>query len=660
MMGGGHGGRGGSGASDSDAPRRKLRQGTLRRVFRLYSPYRWQLSTVIVFVLITAVLNVATPLLLRSVIDGALEQRDRNELIWLTVGMMVVAAVSGVFNLVQAYLNTGVGLSVMRDLRRRVYSHLQKLSLSFFTRTRTGDIQSRVSNDVASTELVLTDTISNVISNTAIVLSSVVAMLLISWQLSLVALAIVPIFVFFTVRVGRKRRRLTGESQRALAELTARTGETLSVSGVMLAKTFGREQEQLERFEDDNIRLTKLSIRQQMTGRSFFVVVQTFFTMAPALVWLIGGLIFLDSPVGESTVSLGDMVAFTAIQTRLLFPLSGLLNRGVEVTSSLAVFDRIFEYLDLEPRITDPENPVELPLAGLRGEVKFSEVTFRYLETDRALAVTAFRTESGDDRGDLKTLRVETGAVETGNDGHAEDESQDESFKLGPISFDARPGTLTALVGPSGSGKTTAGYLLSRLYDPASGSVSIDGVDIRQLRQRDLARMIGVVTQETFLLHTSVRENLRYGKPDATEEEIVAAAQAAQIHDTVAAMPNGYDTIVGERGYRLSGGERQRIAIARVMLKDPRILLLDEATSSLDTLSERLIQQALSKLMAGRTTVAIAHRLSTVIAAQQILVMRHGQIVERGGHEELLASSDLYKRLYEEQFIAVPSLGAIT
>lgn len=664
MMRGGHGGRGGFGSPTPDAPRRKLRQGTLRRVAQLYSPYRWQLTTVIILVLITAVLNVATPLLLRSVIDGALEDRDRNELIWLTTGMMLVAAVSGVFNLAQAYLNTGVGLSVMRDLRRRVYSHLQKLSLSFFTRTRTGDIQSRVSNDVASTELVLTDTISNVVSNTAIVASSVIAMLLISWQLSLVALAIVPIFVFFTVRVGRKRRRLTGESQRALAELTARTGETLSVSGVMLAKTYGREQEQLERFEDDNVRLTKLSIRQQMTGRSFFVVVQTFFTMAPALVWLIGGLIFLDSAPGESAVSLGDMVAFTAIQTRLLFPLSGLLNRGVDVTSSLAVFDRIFEYLDMEPRIKDPENPVELPLSGVRGDVRFSEVTFKYLESDRAVPVTAFKDGDGDGRADLKSLgdvEERSDATDAGSAAReVEDEASDETFKLGPISFESRPGTLTALVGPSGSGKTTAGYLLSRLYDPVSGSIEIDGVDIRQLRQRDLARMIGVVTQETFLLHTSVRENLRYGKPNATEQELITAAQAAQIHDTIAAMPDGYDTIVGERGYRLSGGERQRIAIARVMLKDPRILLLDEATSSLDTLSERLIQQALSKLMAGRTTVAIAHRLSTVIAAQQILVMQNGQIVERGGHDELLATSDLYKRLYEEQFIAVPSLGAIT
>ena len=614
-----------------DAPRRPIKRATLRRVVRLYSPYRLQLGTVITLVLVTAALGVVTPLLIREIIDNAIENRDRPLLIWLVSAIIGITALSGVFNLLQAYLNTKVGLNVMRDLRRRVYNHLQKLSLSFFTSTRTGDIQSRVSNDVASTELVLTDTVSNVVSNSAIVISSVIAMLLISWELSTVALVTVPIFVFFTVRVGRKRRRLTGEQQRALAELTARTGETLSVSGVMLAKTFGREQEQMEKFEEDNDRLTALSIRRQLTGRGFFVVVQTFFTMAPALVWLLGGLIILGDDPNASNITIGDMVAFTTIQVRVLFPLSGLLNRGVDVTSSLAVFDRIFEYLDMEPRVKDPERPVEIDRGRVSGDVRFNEVAFRYPRDERAIAISA-EMESPPNEGDS-------------------------SFKLGPVSFDAAPGTLTALVGPSGSGKTTVGYLLSRLYDPDSGSVSIDGVNVRDMRQRDLGRLIGVVSQESFLLHTTVRENLKYVKPNATDDELIAAAKAAQIHDTVAAMPKGYDTVVGERGYRLSGGERQRMAIARVMLKDPRILLLDEATSSLDTLSERLIQQALSKLMQGRTTVAIAHRLSTVIAAQQILVMRNGEIVERGSHVELLDNSELYRRLYEEQFTAVPSLG---
>ena len=649
MMRGGHGNRGGFNAPVTDAPRKKLRRGTLRRVLRLYQPYRWQLTIVIVLVLVTAVLGIVTPLLIRRLIDDSIPNKNRSELVWLIGVMIGVTAASGVFNLIQAYLNTGVGLSVMRDLRRRVYSHLQKLSLSFFTRTRTGDIQSRVSNDVASTELVLTDTVSNVVSNSAVVISSVIAMLLISWQLSLVSLAIVPVFAFFTVRVGRKRRRLTGESQRALSKLTARTGETLSVSGVMLAKTFGREKEQMERFEADNDRLTEISIRRQMTGRSFFVVVQTFFTMAPALVWLVAGLIITGASPDESTVTIGSIVAFTTIQVRVLFPLSGLLNRGVDVTSSLALFDRIFEYLDIPPRINDPEHPVELPLDRVRGDVGFHEVKFRYpadeAQPPAAIASQSEVSSSNDLRRGLDADRAQA----------IEDEALDASFRLGPVSFEASPGTLTALVGPSGSGKTTVGYLLSRLYDPDSGSIRIDGVDIRDLRQRDLARMIGVVSQESFLLHTTVKENLRYGKPDATDDELVSAAEAAQIHGTIAVMPLGYDTIVGERGYRLSGGERQRIAIARVMLKDPRILLLDEATSSLDTLSERLIQQALSRLMEGRTTVAIAHRLSTVIAAQQILVMENGRIIERGTHSGLLKSSNLYRRLYEEQFIAAPA-----
>ena len=651
--GGGHGNVARSAASQLDAPKRKLRKGTLRRVFRLYQPYRWQLTVVIVMVLVTAALGIVTPLLIRRLIDESIPNNNRSELVWLIGIMIGVTAISGVFNLIQAYLNTGVGLHVMRDLRRRVYSHLQKLSLSFFTRTRTGDIQSRVSNDVASTELVLTDTVSNVVSNSAVVISSVIAMIVISWQLSLVALAIVPVFAFFTVRVARKRRRLTGESQRALSELTARTGETLSVSGVMLAKTFGREQEQMVRFEADNDRLTEISIRRQMTGRSFFVGVQTFFTMAPALVWLVAGLIITGASPGESTVTIGSIVAFTTIQVRVLFPLSGLLNRGVELTSSLALFDRIFEYLDMPPRINDPEHPVELPLDRVRGDVRFNEVTFRY-PADESPPVDVISQQTAAAQGNSRRR---------GGDDDREqafgDEALDASFRLGPVSFEASPGTLTALVGPSGSGKTTIGYLLSRLYDPVSGSIKIDGVDIRDLRQRDLARTIGVVSQESFLLHTSVKENLRYGKPDATEDELVAAAKAAQIHDTIDAMPLGYDTIVGERGYRLSGGERQRVAIARVMLKDPRILLLDEATSSLDTLSERLIQRALSKLMEGRTTIAIAHRLSTVIAARQILVMEDGYIVERGTHNHLLKSSGLYRRLYEEQFISVPSLGSV-
>lgn len=648
MMHGGSGNRTGFNAPTPDTARKPLRKGTLRRVLRLYQPYQWQLGSVILMVLVTAGLGIVPPLLIKRLIDDTLPNNDRADLLWLVSLMIGVTVASGVFNLIQAYLNTGVGLNVMRDLRRRVYSHLQMLSLSFFTRTRTGDIQSRVSNDVASTELVLTDTVSNVVSNSAVVISSVITMLLISLELSAVALVTVPIFVFFTVRVGRKRRKLTGESQRALSELTAWTGETLSVSGVMLSKTFGREQEQMERFHEYNDRLTDVSIRRQMVGRSFFVVVQTFFTMAPALVWLVGGIIITGNAPDQSSVTVGEIVAFTTIQVRVLFPLSGLLNRGVDVTSSLAVFDRIFEYLDMPPRVKAPERPVDIEIDRVQGEVRFENVVFAY-PSDELTPLAVLKRDNREQSGEGMSngLADQTGITPT-------EEAVDNTFVLGPLSFTAQPGTMTAIVGPSGSGKTTTGYLLSRLYDPTSGAIKIDGVDIRDLRQRDLAKLIGVVSQESFLLHASVKENLRYGKPEATDDELVSAAKAAQIHETIIAMPGGYDTLVGERGYRLSGGERQRMSIARVMLKNPRILLLDEATSSLDTLSERLVQQALSRLMEGRTTIAIAHRLSTVIAAQQMIVIEKGQIQDRGTHAELIHSSDLYRRLYEEQFASRP------
>ena len=601
--------------------------------------------------------------------------------------MIGLTAIGGLLNVWQWWLNVRVGLHVMQDLRGRLYAHLQKQPLSFFTSTRTGDLQSRISNDVMNTQEVLSDTIANVISSLATVISSIVAMLLISWELSLVALSLVPVFALFTVRVGRRRRKLTGETQKALADLTSRTGETLSVSGVLLAKTFGREREQIERFAQDNRRLTDLSVRQQMTGRAFFIVVQTFFGMAPAIVWGIGGWIITG---GSGSVTIGEMVAFTTIQVRVLFPLAGLLNRGVEISSALALFDRIFEYIDLRPAIEDPPQPVRVDRTQFRGQVDFEHVSFAYPSTigtamsdgrrpgqisapvpDAILSLSkdavlsprrpehversketleGRRPEAleGTGRDDAGTSYAATGNGLRGEQGE---------FALDDVDFVAPAGQLTALVGPSGSGKTTVGYLLARLYDVQSGAVLVDGVDVRQMALEDLNRLIGVVTQDTFLFHASVRENLLYGRPSATEEEMVEAAKAAQLHDMVAALPMTYDTLVGERGYRLSGGERQRVAIARVLLADPRILLLDEATSSLDTLSERMIQDALKRLMAGRTTIAIAHRLSTVIAADQIIVVDRGRIVERGRHEELLARSGLYLRLYEEQFISVLGLA---
>lgn len=595
-----------------DAPERPVRRDTLWRTVSLYRPYRRRLSGVIGSVLINAALGIVPPLLVATIIDDVIPNRDTNKLFTIAGIMIAVTVASGGFNLLQAHLNTHVGLSVMRDLRGRLYSHLQRQPVSFFAGTRTGEIQSRLTNDVTNTQLVLTDTISTIVSNAAIVIASVIAMLIISWQLSLVALGVTPIFVFFTVRVGRRRRRLTRQAQQAVAELTASAGETLSVSGVMLAKTFGREREQLERFDATNEELTAVSVRQQMTGRGFFVLVQTFFGMAPAIVWAFGGWLLFNNMGG---ISVGDIVAFTAIQTRLLFPLAGLLNRGVDVTSALALFERIFEYLDLEPEITDPPNPVPVDRRTARGEVAFQHVGFQY---DAARGI-------------------------------------EDSFGLEDVTFTAAAGRLTALVGPSGSGKTTIGYLMSRLYDVDSGSVRIDGVDLRDMALLDLSALVSVVSQDPFLLHASIADNLRYGDPAASDEDLARAAKAAQIYDTIAGLSEGFDTIVGERGYRLSGGERQRVAIARAVLANPRVLLLDEATSSLDTRSERLVQRALGELMEGRTTIAIAHRLSTIVAADQILVVEDGRIIDRGTFDELVSRSGLFRQLYEEQFTAIPT-----
>ena len=617
----GHGGH--MGRAFDDAPKRPIARKTLIRVAKLYRPHRNALVSVAILVIIWATLLVATPLLIRQIIDDAIPNADKSQLFWLTGWMIAVAAVSGAITYGTNFLNMRTGLTVMESLRISVYSHLQKLPLSFFTSTRTGDLQTRISSDVASTQMLLTDTLGVMLSNSVVVISAITAMLIISWELSIIALISLPMFTFAMIKVGKRRRELTRETQRSLSDLTSRTGETLSVSGVMLSKTFGREADQLEQFKQNNSELTVLSLRQAMTGQRFSVVMQTFFTIVPAIIWLLGGYLIIDA---QDSVSLGDIVAFTAIQARLLFPMAGMFMRGVQISSSIALFDRIFEYLDIDPKIKDPVNPVPVDPANFKGEIEYSSVGFRYSE----IAI-----------GDKKTAPTDEAAP----------------FTLDDISFSVPSGGLTALVGPSGAGKTSVGYLLARLYDADSGSVSIDGINVKDMAQADLSKLIGVVSQDSFMFHATIRENLVFGKSEATEEEMIDATKAAQIFELIDGLPNGFETVVGERGYRLSGGERQRLAIARVILANPRILLLDEATSSLDTLSERMIQQALTRLRQGRTTVAIAHRLSTVIAADQILVMEQGRISDRGTNEELLERSSLYRQLYEEQFTAIPSLS---
>jgi ATP-binding cassette subfamily B protein len=568
----------------------------LRRVVRLFRPYRWSLLFVGVLVGASSLVSLVNPFLIRAIIDDALPHGRTGLLALLALGMIVVSVLNSSFSVSQTYVSTKVGQRVMHDLRTAVYSHLQRMSLSFFTKTRTGEVQSRIANDIGGMQATVTTTATTLVSNLTTVVASIIAMAVLDWRLTIASLIMLPAFVWVSRRVGTERRRITRDRQRQLSVISSIVQESLSVSGILLGHTMGRSRSLTDSFATESDKLSDLEVSSNMAGRWRQSTIQIVMSSMPAVIYWVAG---LTGHGDHMAISIGTLVAFTTLQQALFRPTVQLLSTGVDMQSSLELFGRIFEYLDLPVDIAEPTHPA--PVTAVRGEVRLKGVDFRYANTDRPT---------------LHDIDVTVPA------GHG-----------------------LAVVGETGSGKTTLSYLIPRLYDVTSGSVTIDGTDVRDMSFDALTAAVGVVSQETYLFHASVADNLRFAKPDATDAELVAAAKVAQIHDHLMSLPDGYDTVVGERGYRFSGGEKQRLAIARAVLRDPPVLVLDEATSALDTQTEQAVQEAIDALSAGRTTITIAHRLSTIRDADEIIVLDKGEIAERGTHDELLASGGHYAAL---------------